>query len=121
MAKAKEEGIRMTKLPLDRYLSWGAGAGKSLTLNQMILILLDIKKTGDWKYSLRHVPQRKLIPEKNYGKAIKSYRGLSYDVEKPKGVKVPLYQVSSSGWVPKKKPEKPDKFRKVKISNILKE
>lgn len=51
----------MAKLPLDRYLQWGDGSGKSLTLNQMISILLDIKNTGDWEYALRHVPRRKVL------------------------------------------------------------
>lgn len=61
LAKAKREGIRMQKLPLDRYLEWGIG-GKCLTLNQIVNILLDIKHTGDWQYALRHVPRRKLRP-----------------------------------------------------------
>uniref|UniRef100_A0A6P7GVL4 Uncharacterized protein LOC114341316 n=1 Tax=Diabrotica virgifera virgifera TaxID=50390 RepID=A0A6P7GVL4_DIAVI len=63
LAKAKREGIRMAKLPLDRYLQWGAGSGKSLTLNQVVAILLDQKVTGDWQHSLRHVPKRKLMEE----------------------------------------------------------
>ncbi|KAF5295340.1 hypothetical protein FQR65_LT01530 [Abscondita terminalis] len=61
LAKAKKEGLRMAKLPLDRHLEWGAGSGKSLTVNQVISILLDIKNTGDWKHALRHVPRRKLV------------------------------------------------------------
>lgn len=61
MAKAKRLGLRMARLPLDQYLQWGAGSGKSLTLNQMINILLDLKNTGDWMTSLRHVPRRKVI------------------------------------------------------------
>ncbi|XP_072379606.1 mitochondrial ribonuclease P protein 1 homolog [Diabrotica undecimpunctata] len=63
LAKAKREGIRMAKLPLDRHLQWGAGSGKSLTLNQVVAILLDQKMTGDWQHSLRHVPKRKLMEE----------------------------------------------------------
>lgn len=60
----------MAKLPLDRYLQWGSGSGKSLTLNQVTSILLDVKLTGDWKYALRHVPRRKVVdtpvpPKKN--------------------------------------------------------
>lgn len=51
----------MQKFPLDKYLQWGGGSGKSLTLNQCLLILLDIKATGDWNYALRHVPRRKLV------------------------------------------------------------
>uniref|UniRef100_T1GKH3 RNA (guanine-9-)-methyltransferase domain-containing protein 1 n=1 Tax=Megaselia scalaris TaxID=36166 RepID=T1GKH3_MEGSC len=61
LAKAKRLGLRMARLPLDRYLTWGAGSGKSLTLNQMVNILLDLKKTKDWNYALRHVPKRKIV------------------------------------------------------------
>lgn len=61
LAKAKRLGLRMAKLPLDKYLTWGAGSGKSLTLNQMVNILLDLKQTKDWNYALRHVPKRKLV------------------------------------------------------------
>lgn len=63
LAKAKKLGLRMARLPLDRYLQWGAGSGKSLTLNQMTHIMLDLKDTGDWQHSLRHVPRRKLVNE----------------------------------------------------------
>lgn len=66
LAKAKKLGLRMARLPLDKYLQWGAGSGKSLTLNQMTNILLDIKKSDDWEYSLRHVPKRKIINEENF-------------------------------------------------------
>lgn len=65
LAKAKREGLKMAKLPLDRHLSWGAGSGKSLTLNQVAAILLDQKVSGNWEYSLRHVPRRKLLTEEN--------------------------------------------------------
>lgn len=61
LAKAKRLGLRMARLPLDQYLQWGAGSGKSLTLNQMINIMLDLKQTGDWMKALRHVPRRKVI------------------------------------------------------------
>ncbi|KAH8297427.1 hypothetical protein KR044_011710, partial [Drosophila immigrans] len=60
LAKAKRLGLRMARLPLDRYLQWGAGSGKSLTLNQMISIMLDLKNTGDWNTALQHVPRRKV-------------------------------------------------------------
>ncbi|VEN35621.1 unnamed protein product [Callosobruchus maculatus] len=61
LAKAKKEGLKMAKLPLDRYLQWGSGSGKSLTLNQVISILLDVQLNGDWNHALRHVPRRKLV------------------------------------------------------------
>lgn len=69
LAKAKREGLKMAKLPLDRYLQWGGGSGKSLTLNQMVSILLDIKTTGDWDYALRHVPRRKVLGLNAYSSA----------------------------------------------------
>lgn len=61
LAKAKRLGLRMARLPLDRYLQWGAGSGKSLTLNQMVNILLDLKSTNDWTQALKHVPRRKVV------------------------------------------------------------
>ncbi|XP_067634318.1 mitochondrial ribonuclease P protein 1 homolog [Eurosta solidaginis] len=61
LAKAKRLGLRMARLPLDRYLQWGGGSGKSLTLNQMVNILLDLKTTKDWTQALRHVPRRKVV------------------------------------------------------------
>ncbi|KAJ2947973.1 hypothetical protein O0L34_g9765 [Tuta absoluta] len=64
LAKAKRDGIKMAKLPLDRYLEWGPGAKKNLNINHMIPILLDLKDTGDWEYSLRHIPRRKLMETK---------------------------------------------------------
>lgn len=60
LAKAKSQGLRMARLPLDHYLQWGSGSGKSLTINQMLSILLEIKRTGDWEKALVHVPRRKL-------------------------------------------------------------
>lgn len=61
LAKAKREGLKMAKLPLDRYLMWGSGSSKSLTLDQMMRILLDIRATGSWDEALQHVPRRKII------------------------------------------------------------
>ncbi|ALC40875.1 CG5190 [Drosophila busckii] len=61
LAKAKRLGLRMARLPLDRYLQWNSGSGKSLTLNQMINIMLDLKKTNDWETALQHVPRRKVV------------------------------------------------------------
>jgi mitochondrial ribonuclease P protein 1 len=61
LGKAKKQGLRMAKLPLDQYLNWGAGSGKSLTLNQMISIMLEMKNSGDWNKALSIVPKRKII------------------------------------------------------------
>jgi len=67
LAKAKREGIRMAKLPLDRYLHW-ASSSKSLTLDQMIKIMLDIKFTGDWNVALKHIPRRKVHSDEEFVK-----------------------------------------------------
>lgn len=64
LARAKRDGIKMAKLPLDRYLEWAPGSKKNLNINHMIPILLDLKVTGDWEYALRHVPRRKLMETK---------------------------------------------------------
>lgn len=60
LGKAKSLGLRMARLPLDRYLQFGAGSGKSLTLNQMTGIMLSIKNTRSWPEALAHVPRRKV-------------------------------------------------------------
>ncbi|XP_034111671.1 mitochondrial ribonuclease P protein 1 homolog [Drosophila albomicans] len=75
LAKAKRLGLRMARLPLDRYLQWGAGSGKSLTLNQMISIMLDLKKTGDWDTALQHVPRRKVVDYHNEREALNKRAG----------------------------------------------
>lgn len=61
LAKAKSQGLRMARLPLDHYLQWGSGSGKSLTINQMLNILLEAKRSGDWNKALTFVPRRKLV------------------------------------------------------------
>lgn len=50
----------MAKLPLENYLPWGTSSGKSLTINQMMDILLQLRHTKDWKEALQYVPTRKL-------------------------------------------------------------
>jgi len=62
LAKAKREGIKMAKLPLDQYIDWGCGH-KSLTLDQMIRILLEAKNCGDWNAAFKYVPIRKIKRE----------------------------------------------------------
>ncbi|GBP39974.1 Mitochondrial ribonuclease P protein 1 homolog [Eumeta japonica] len=61
LAKAKRDGLKMAKLPLDRYLEWGSGGKKNLNINHMVSILQDLKISGDWEYALKHVPRRKLL------------------------------------------------------------
>jgi len=83
LAKAKREGLKMVKFPLDRHLLWGAGGSKSLTLNQVIKILLDIRATGSWDKALQHIPRRKLaraedINERSLQEMGKSKQKLQY-------------------------------------------
>ncbi|CAG0881829.1 unnamed protein product [Cyprideis torosa] len=59
LAKAKKYGLKTRRLPLDKYLEWGLGS-KSLTINQVIGILLEFKQTKDWIKAFHHVPRRKL-------------------------------------------------------------
>ncbi len=65
LAKAKKLQLKMARLPLDKYLGWGSGASKSLTLDQMVNIMLDLKKTRDWRVALKHVPRRKVVADKS--------------------------------------------------------
>ncbi|KAJ6641166.1 Mitochondrial ribonuclease P protein 1 like [Pseudolycoriella hygida] len=58
--KAKKQGIQMARLPLDIYLNWGTSSGKSLTLDQMMTIMLEIKTSQNWSSALKHVPVRKI-------------------------------------------------------------
>lgn len=60
LAKAKREGIRIAKLPLEDYLRWGQSASKTLPLNILIKIMLEMKATGDWNRALSFIPKRKL-------------------------------------------------------------
>lgn len=64
LARAKRDGLKMAKLPLDRYLEWAPGSKKNLNINHMVPILLDLKLTGDWEFALQHIPRRKLMETK---------------------------------------------------------
>ncbi|KAM0734940.1 Mitochondrial ribonuclease P protein 1-like protein [Formica fusca] len=66
LAKAKKDGIRMGKLPLERYMEWGPSSCKRFSIDQMINILLDLRYTGNWKKALRHVPNRKLKESREF-------------------------------------------------------
>lgn len=72
LAKAKSEGIKMACFPLDRYLDWHIGS-KSLTLNQSLSIILDMKYTGKWMEALKHVPKRK-TDRKDAQRCLKKFR-----------------------------------------------
>lgn len=84
LAKAKRMGLRMARFPLDRYLQWKSGSGKSLTINQTLRIMLDFKRTGDWRSALSIVPKRKIVtdPEELYqmnkAKSLKRLKSLKF-------------------------------------------
>ncbi|XP_076278968.1 tRNA methyltransferase roswell [Lasioglossum baleicum] len=60
-AKARKEKIKMVRLPLAEYLPWGSGSAKNLPLNQVLGILLELRRTRNWKKALEmHIPKRKL-------------------------------------------------------------
>lgn len=59
LARAKEQGIRTAKFPLDKYLLWGMGK-KSLPINQVVAIMLEQRESKDWPKALQHIPLRKL-------------------------------------------------------------
>lgn len=57
--KTQREGIRSCRLPLDEEVRWKCGS-KSLTLDQMVNILLEMKISNDWKRALQFLPSRKI-------------------------------------------------------------
>lgn len=59
MAKAKQAGIRMARFPIEQYLRWGT-SNRSLSIDQVCKIMLDLRYTRDWRKALIHVPRRKL-------------------------------------------------------------
>lgn len=60
LGKAKKQGLRMARLPLDRYFQFKSG--KSLTIDQMLQILLELKTSNDFEKALQYVPKRKIVP-----------------------------------------------------------
>ena len=57
--KAKKEGIRCVRLPIEEYIVWSSGT-KSLCLNHIIQILHDFNLTANWSQALKdNIPKRK--------------------------------------------------------------
>ncbi|XP_055608252.1 mitochondrial ribonuclease P protein 1 homolog [Uranotaenia lowii] len=59
LGKAKKQGLRMARLPLDQYFQFKSG--KSLTIDQMLQILLELKSSNNFEKALEYVPKRKVI------------------------------------------------------------
>lgn len=68
LAKAKQEGLKMAKLPLELYLDWGASSTKSLTIDCVMKIMLDLQVDANWKNAMKHVPTRKMKGYREYAK-----------------------------------------------------
>ncbi|KAG4073457.1 hypothetical protein HA402_000681 [Bradysia odoriphaga] len=56
LGKAKKLNLKTARIPLDRYLH-GTRYYKYLTLDRMVRIMLDLKRTGKWEVALQHVPR----------------------------------------------------------------
>lgn len=59
LAKSKRLNIRAVRLPLDKYIRFHSH--KTLTLDQMTCILLELKQSQNWSKALKHVPARKIL------------------------------------------------------------
>ncbi|CAH8829185.1 unnamed protein product [Trichobilharzia szidati] len=59
-AIARQLGIKCVSLPLDRYLKWGSGKSKTLSINCIHGIMATAKETnGDWRTALiENIPTR---------------------------------------------------------------
>nr|XP_018901244.1 PREDICTED: mitochondrial ribonuclease P protein 1 homolog [Bemisia tabaci] len=61
LSRAKQQGLRMAKFPIDQHLLWGSGT-KNLTINQVMMIMADMYWKNDWKFAFdRWIPKRKLM------------------------------------------------------------
>lgn len=59
LAKAKQHGIRTARLPLESYRT--CRVDKTLTLDQMMQVMLEVKHSGDWHRAFRYVAKRKFV------------------------------------------------------------
>lgn len=59
LAKSKRLNIRSMRLPLDKYIKFHSH--KTLTLDQMVMIMLELKRSQDWTRALKRVPKRKIF------------------------------------------------------------
>jgi len=68
--KAKRENIRHQRLPIDRYVKFGGGSCKTLTIDQMYNILMTLKHTGSWIEAFKYIPNRKVV--ERYSKKVEN-------------------------------------------------
>lgn len=76
----------MAKFPIEKYLDWGSSSFKTLTLDQSLKIMLDLRHTGDWKKALKHVPIRKLrsFKEDELRHKVQRFMSNTLETRKPK-------------------------------------
>nr|XP_039266628.1 tRNA methyltransferase 10 homolog C-like [Styela clava] len=56
---ANELGIKRQKLPLSKYLLWGNRSGRrTLSLDIIFKVLLELRSTGNWAKAFQHIPVR---------------------------------------------------------------
>lgn len=59
LAKAKRYDIQTARLPLELYRT--CRVDKTLTLDQMLQVMLEIKYSGDWHKAFQYVARRKFV------------------------------------------------------------
>lgn len=63
LEKATALGLRMAKFPLEKYFHFKGD--KTLTLDQVLKVMLDLKNTGSWQQAFKHLPRRKIVEQYN--------------------------------------------------------
>lgn len=66
------------KLPLSEVLKWGTGSSKNLPINQVISIMLELKRTNNWNMALLPIPKRKLREKRTEQQTKKEIMILKY-------------------------------------------
>lgn len=59
LAKTKQFDIRTARLPLESYRT--CRVNKTLTLDQMMQVMLEVKYSGDWQRAFQYVAKRKFV------------------------------------------------------------
>lgn len=59
LAKAKQYGIQTARLPLESYRT--CRVNKTLTLDQVMQVMLEVKYSGDWHRAFQYVAKRKFV------------------------------------------------------------
>jgi ribonuclease P protein 1 len=63
--KAKKEGLRMARIPIDEHLLWRSGS-KNLSISRVVSILHEVRLSGDWNKALKEnipIQRQKTIEE----------------------------------------------------------